>query len=145
MNSTIQKALAALQNANYSVYFEEMDKVVPVSLKNPYQEHKSKFISGNYPHNFYQQLEVFAKNLLVEDTTVISSNSGNSLLNKMKKDEIIVLIDKDLDSVFDILDDIFKDGNGAYNDLCKEYISRPNNFDIATFRSKLKRLVKTSL
>ena len=61
MQPSIQKAIAALQNANYAGYFEEMDKIVPVSLQNPYQEHKGKFMSGNYPYNFYQQLEVFAR------------------------------------------------------------------------------------
>jgi Flp pilus assembly protein TadD len=61
MQPSIQQAIAALQNANYAGYFEEMDKIVPVSLQNPYQEHKGKFIAGNYPYNFYQQLEVFAR------------------------------------------------------------------------------------
>jgi class 3 adenylate cyclase len=61
MNSHVQQALDHLQNANYAGYFTEMDKVVPPNLKTPYQEHKGKFIGGQYPFNFYQQLEIFAR------------------------------------------------------------------------------------
>jgi TIR domain len=56
------------------------------------------------------------------------------------KDEILALIDKDLDSSFDKLDSIFGEKN-IYNDLSKEYVSQPNNFSIASFRSRLKRFV----
>jgi hypothetical protein len=82
MHSTIQKALAALQNANYSSYFEEMDKIVPISLQNPYQEHKGKFISGNYPYNFYQILEVFAKE--------VYKSFKNEPVNKKESEQTIL-------------------------------------------------------
>ncbi|MGB0525075.1 MAG: CHAT domain-containing protein [Flammeovirgaceae bacterium] len=61
MNPSIEKALKKLQNAKYDGYFEAMDEVVPDSLKPVYQDHKGKFMSGNYPHNFYQMLTTFAK------------------------------------------------------------------------------------
>lgn len=60
-NIHIEKALAHLQKANYAGYFEEMDKIVPASLRPPYQDHKGIFIAGQQPFNFYQQLTVFAK------------------------------------------------------------------------------------
>jgi len=57
-------------------------------------------------------------------------------------DEIVKLIKSDIEEAFDILDEVFSDTNSIYNDLNKEYASRPNNFDMETFRSKLKRFVK---
>jgi internalin A len=61
MHTTIQKALEHLQEANHSGYFEEMDKVVPLSMQTTYQELKGKFITGQAPWNFHQQLEIFAR------------------------------------------------------------------------------------
>lgn len=61
VNPTIPKALKYLQNANYSGYFEEMDKVVPVNMQTPYQEHKGKFIADKVAWNFHQILETFAR------------------------------------------------------------------------------------
>lgn len=58
----------------------------------------------------------------------------------MKADEIKNLIDKDIDAAFESLDSVCIDSS-IYLDLSKEYVSRPNNFDLATFRSKLKRFV----
>jgi len=63
MNPHITKALASLQNAHYAGYFDEMDKIVPVELRTPYSQHKGMFIADSYPFNFYQQLEVFAKDV----------------------------------------------------------------------------------
>jgi len=61
------------------------------------------------------------------------------------KEEILKLIVSDIDMAFDKLDDYFGNANGIYNDLNKEYTSRPNNFDMDTFRSKLRRFVKKNL
>ncbi len=58
----------------------------------------------------------------------------------MNVKEIKELISRDLDRVFAILDEVFMN-NSMYNDLCREYISKPNNFDKADFRSRLNRLV----
>lgn len=51
-------------------------------------------------------------------------------------------IESNIDKAFELLDEVFDNSNGTYNDLSKEYVSRPNNFDMFTFRSKLKRFVK---
>ncbi len=83
-NIYIETALIALQNADYSGYFEEMDKVVPAALQTPYQEHKGKFMAGNYPYNFYQQLEVFAREVdkaLNQPTSNVINNNGNGNIN----------------------------------------------------------------
>jgi len=56
--------------------------------------------------------------------------------------KIIELIDSNLDGAFKKLDKRFGTSNGAYNDLNREYYSRSNNFNIATFRSRLKRFVQ---
>jgi hypothetical protein len=61
MNKHLQQALKHLEDANYSGYFEEMDKVeMPKYLKPIYAEHKSKFMQGLRTHDFSQQLNVFA-------------------------------------------------------------------------------------
>lgn len=96
MDKTIQEALQHLQNANYMRYFEEMDKVVPSSLQNPYQEHKGKFIAGQAAWNFYQQLEVFAKevdrSLKKESISVV--NKSHELERKGLEAAVEALIEK---------------------------------------------------
>lgn len=72
MHPTIKKALDCLQEASYLGYFDEMDKVeIPSHLKPIYAEQKSKFFQGLHTHDFYQQLEVFAK-------SVANSSSSSS-------------------------------------------------------------------
>jgi len=61
LHFTIQKALKHLENANYSGYFEEMDKVI---FRNTiYSELKGKFIAGATPYNFHQLLSTFARDV----------------------------------------------------------------------------------
>ncbi|MCU0390923.1 MAG: hypothetical protein MUE81_07380, partial [Thermoflexibacter sp.] len=96
MNPTIQKALRHLQNANYSGYFEEMDKVVPVNMQTPYQEHKGKFITGQAPWNFHQQLETFArevdKALLEANAEKNEPQTGGKTNNPPPPDKIKILM-----------------------------------------------------
>lgn len=61
MNSTIQQALQHLQNANYSGYFEEIDKIIPPNLRNQFTSLRMEFISGDTNWQFAQKLEDFAK------------------------------------------------------------------------------------
>ncbi len=62
----------------------------------------------------------------------------------MDIEQIRILLEKDIDGVLDILDEVFADLNGTYNDLCKEYINRPENFSLSIFRGKLKRFINIS-
>jgi len=59
-------------------------------------------------------------------------------------DEIVKFIKSDIDEAFDMLDEVFGDINSIYCDLNREYTIRPNNFDMETFRSKLRRFVKSN-
>jgi len=60
----------------------------------------------------------------------------------MNREIIIELIDgRKIDEAFEQLDEQFGASNGTYNDLNKEYYSRPDNFNIDIFSSKLKRFV----
>lgn len=68
------------------------------------------------------------------------SNSANA-----DKDKIIALIDSDIDKAHDVLYGIFGNSNGMYNDLSNEFISRPENFSMASHRSKLKMFVRRNL
>jgi len=60
----------------------------------------------------------------------------------MNLEEIKKLIDQNIDSAFDELDGMFGKSNGVYNDLVKQYVSRPENFSMADFRSKLKGCIR---
>jgi len=61
-NKHLKEALEYLKDANYAKYFAEIDKLnLPDSLKYDYANHKRMFISGKYPSNFHQMLEVFVK------------------------------------------------------------------------------------
>ena len=60
------------------------------------------------------------------------------------KDKIIALIESDIDKALEILDDIFKTTNGTYNGLNDKYLNT-ENINMKTFRSQLKRFVRTNL
>lgn len=94
MHKTIEKALIALQDANYAGYFEAMDELVPKNLLTPYQEHKNKFISGQYPHHFYQQLEVLAKEV---DKQILSIKKNKNTIAKNNNPNLL----KDLYEILD--------------------------------------------
>lgn len=90
MNEIINKALENLENANYAGYFEEMDKVkpnIPPHLKTAYAEHKGKFIAGQQPWNFAQQLAVFPKELINSDNSTSSQNNSQAqtIIQKAEK------------------------------------------------------------
>src|SRR5688572_5068349 len=59
----------------------------------------------------------------------------------MSKVEILNLINQDVDAAFTELDKVFKKDNAKYNDLNREFIGRPENFSLDTFRLRLRRLV----
>jgi len=61
------------------------------------------------------------------------------------QDKVLRLIIEDIDAAFDALDNILGKSNGLYNDLKDEYLDRPNNFDMETFRNRLRRFVKRRL
>ena len=80
MHPTIQQGLATLQNANYSGYFEAMDKVVPQSLQGKLSELRMQFISGDTTWKFAQQLEIFARE--VDKVTAHEDVENNSKMNR---------------------------------------------------------------
>lgn len=60
----------------------------------------------------------------------------------MTKDEIIGLLNQGcIEEVFEELDNFFLGINPIYKDLNDEFISRPNNFSLPSFRAKLNRFV----
>ncbi len=143
MNESIQKALKALEQANTAGYFEEMDKVeIPTHLKPTYAQFKGVFMHGQAPWDFSQKLETFAQ---VVNQAQNQGSKSDELDKKALKEEVLLLIPKDIDEAFEKLDELLGETNGTYNDLCREYINRPNNFDMATFRSKLIRFVRRGL
>jgi len=70
MDPKIKQAIEYLKKADYTGYFSEMNDIVPNSLKTKFNELRMIFVSGNYPYNFHQQLEVFA--------TIVDENSIGS-------------------------------------------------------------------
>lgn len=139
---SIQKALEALHNANYVGYFSEIETVVPASMRTTYQELKSKFMAGRSDWNFAQQLEIFARE--TERRLGDLSNTPEPT-QQFNKQEVLGLIDRDLDQAFDKLDNYLDNTSSIYNDLCDEYISRPANFNLAVWRSRLKLFIRRNL
>lgn len=68
------------------------------------------------------------------------TNQNNSPV--MTKQEIIKLIDEDIDEAIAIIDDHYQGKFGTINDLMDEYINRPNNFSLNSFRSRLKLYIR---
>ena len=129
MNTTIQKALKHLENANYAGYFEELDKIsLPAQFRTTYAEHKGKFISGSYPYNFHQQLEVFSKAVdkQLVDMGVVEMPIENTLPTNFKDTAYALLDDGNLSELIKFL---LKEGRGkdwystitAINVSFKEY------------------------
>ena len=97
--------------------------------------------------HFKRQLEEYLQ-LTVEPPVVapkISTQSVEQQVKKVNKVEILSMIDQDTDKALMTLDDIFLNKNGTYNDLSREYINQPNNFSMASFRSKMRRFVTMNL
>ncbi len=140
MNEFIQKALKALEQADTAGYFEEMDRVTPAHKLTELNNLRSMFTSDRYGHDFHQKLRTFAQGVNQDE-----GEKTHTLDKKALKEEVLSLIPKDIDAAFEKLDDLLGETNGTYNDLCREYINRPNNFDMATFRSKLTRFLKRGL
>ncbi len=109
MNLNIKKALSALQDANYSGYFEAMDKTIPENLLWKFSELRMQFIAGDTTWKFAQQLESFAK-VVEKDTqkaflSTLSERKFEALLEKNKFEEVYNLLqeagysDSDLESL----------------------------------------------
>ncbi|NJO03965.1 MAG: hypothetical protein HC880_21855, partial [Bacteroidia bacterium] len=85
----------------------------------------------------------YESRLFQGDASVTATTAGTQTPSQVT--HILSLIDqnldKDIEKAFDLLDSIFDD-DPTYKDLCREYFSPPNNFDLATYRSKLKRLLQ---
>ncbi|MEN0046168.1 MAG: toll/interleukin-1 receptor domain-containing protein [Bacteroidota bacterium] len=61
------------------------------------------------------------------------------------KQEILTYIESDIDKALEMLDQIFGNSYGIYNDLSEEYYSQPNSFSIARYRSRLKAFVRRNV
>ncbi|NJO02940.1 MAG: hypothetical protein HC880_15790 [Bacteroidia bacterium] len=85
------------------------------------------------------------KNYEQELTELSQARASPSADLPMSKTEILDLINQDLDQALDKLNTRFLGKNAVYGDLLNEYISRPNNFSLATFRSRLRVFVSMNL
>lgn len=119
----------------------------------PYKQHPLLKRAENLEGNFIICAYNIAKARGLDGNGVSDETKGDNDDNKSKKskimeepnkkEEAINLIDEDIEEAFDILDDVdWGNKKGTYNDLCTEYEDRPGNFQLSTFRSKLKRFVK---
>ena len=102
-----------------------------------FQEGKEYF-RGAYDH-----FDTLALKLHKEIERVYEENGSKfnpQLSNNEESNQarIISLIDKDLDKAFELLDDIFGNNNGLYNDLADEYVNMPNGFNKTNFRKTTK-------
>lgn len=62
----------------------------------------------------------------------------------MMIEELKQLVESNIDKTFELLDEVFDDTNGTYNDLSKIYVNRPVGFDMEDFRSRLKKFIGIS-
>ena len=79
MHSTIQKALSALNNAEFVDYFNEMGKLkeqMSSDQQTDYATFKKQFIQNKYDHNFNQRLKMFAQEV---DNYLDTSNPGDPI------------------------------------------------------------------
>lgn len=100
-------------------------------------------VTNEFYWSLYTKDEAFIKNwtlptLSKEESSPTSNQKYNGL---SKLETLLYLIDTDIDKAFDELDKVFEI-KGIYKDLSNEFFSRPNNFSINTFRSKLRRFTK---
>ena len=61
-------------------------------------------------------------------------------MSQVKK--IQQLIKTDIDTAFEWMDEVFEANNIQYNNLCKEYIDRPRDFQMTDYQSRLIRFVR---
>lgn len=75
MNPVIQNALSRLSKADYAGYFSAMDQVTSGPLRHNLNELRGRYVSGNKPWDFAQQLELFAHevNAQLTSTSIESS------------------------------------------------------------------------
>lgn len=134
MNHIIKAALSALQGANYADYFKQMDKVVPTSLMTLYEEHKGKFTAGQYPWNFYQQLETFS--IAVNDFLSKQNESMNDLFKKRLNEADKTAIPALLQILQNYYEQIPDNLRGSFSSLKKEFINQPN-LNVEDWKAKL--------
>jgi|GEM_PF-2549026 len=144
-----KQRLGILNNDKYN---EERNKITFALLE---LINRLKSLDSNAPSSGGNTTNISENgNIVIQDVqggnvnigNVPSQASGNPVNSaKPNKDKILGLIDSNLDEAFDMLDEAFGKTNGIYNDFNNEYFSRSDNFNMETFRSKLKRFVKRKL
>lgn len=141
MNPIIKKALDYLENANYSSYFEELDKIsMPSIFKTPYATHKGKFIAGKYDWDFKQNLEVFAKQ--VDKYLSENFRQKSSILNHIEENTVLKLIEDDIEFVLSALNEVFE---GTFDDNNEKYSKlKKQDFSNSTYRNQLDKFIKTN-
>lgn len=99
MNSNIKNALECLENADYSGYFEEMDKITPRKLGNRFSELRMQFIAGDTNYKFASQLKEFAR--LVDKELGINNHKIEKKINvEIKIDTPFALFDEQSKEAF---------------------------------------------
>jgi Flp pilus assembly protein TadD len=138
MQPSIQKAIAALQNANYAGYFEEMDKVVPVSLQNKFAELRMQFISGDTTWKFYQQLEEFAKVVDKGLSEKISQDNNQNTNNNHSNSTKMNRTEKEIQGLEKVLDLLIEKKN-----YFREQLVNASDAEVKfSLQQKLKELEK---
>lgn len=139
MNLIIKQALVCLEKANYAGYFEEMDKIsIPEHLKNNYAIHKAKYSKGKDEWDFDQHLKTFATT--VDKFLSEEYKQKSNILNYIDENRILEFIEADLNTVFEILNEVFEDSNDKYNQLYKR--SEKQDFNTSTYRNNLEQFIK---
>lgn len=99
MHENIQRALKALERANYAGYFEELGKVVPDDLKINFSNLRNEFVTGRYGANYENRLSIFAKEVDEAVTLNNTPKPDNNNPSDMTNNELIKLIESSFDDV----------------------------------------------
>ncbi len=94
-----------------------------------------------------EEFVICAYNLAVAKGLIPLPKPVEPIINKnmMTKLEILNLIDFDLDRAFDELNPVFLDKNPGYHQLYEEYVYRDANFNLKTYKGKLKGFVNLNM
>jgi len=128
----------------------ERDKLLPFDKLADDRKTTKKNLNDYYDKLACEILSVLTKP--VEKNIIFHTKSENpksitinDSKNEISTEHLIKLIDIDIDLALEKLFEIFRKNNGTFNDLYKEFISRPNSFEISSYRSRLKQFVRFNL
>lgn len=148
----IKKILEKIDEGEIAKVFETLNQVYEqIPDKATYNRLKKQYTNDKMPLEYDGMLKTFINdlgrknpNLFTEFKVSKNESQENNQINH-NKEKILGLIDSNLDSALEKLDEILGNTNSTYNDLSNQFINRPVGFDLVDFRNRLKAFVRRNL